>query len=561
MKKTLLIIFIVIVLILTLGMAGYVGYSWYRDNHIFVEGKAYSIHEESLDLTQEDISFAHYDAVHSQLPDCKISWLVPFRGGKYANNTQSLILDGLSREDMARLSYFPELKQITANMDDYALLEELQALRPEVEVVYTVDIGGISLPPDTAQTSITPGCFDYDTLMENLIHLPALKRITFEKSELTTEQLAALEEAYPEIAITCTVEILGQEYDMETTSLDLSNMTSADVAEVAQKLAMLPNLTNVELMKADGTCNLTSEEVKQLLDAAPDAVFHFAFEFFGQTLTSADEEVVFKNTKIGDENEAQLRLALDLLPNCKRFVLDNCHFSDEVLAKIRDDYRGRTKVVWRVWFGEGSTLTDAEMIRAVYDLVDDNCHDLVYCEDVRYIDFGHNEYLDTCEFVSGMVNLEAIILSGSPIKDLTPFENCKKLKFLEIAFCEYITDVTPLSNCVELEMLNISNTHVVDLSPLDDLPLTHLVARINPSGKCRVPAEEQARFIEQHPECWSSFQGKQPYGAGWRYTENEKDYLPWYAMLRDLFRYEIFPKTPNHVGWYLSEEEKAEYGL
>lgn len=561
MKKVIITILITIVLILTLGMAGYVGYSWYRDNHIFVEGTAYSIHAESLDLREEDISVAHYDAVHSQLPNCDILWMVPFRGGKYASDTRELTLDGLSREDMQRLSYFPGLQRITANMDDYAILEELQALRPELEVVYTVDIGGTPVAPDTAQSILSPGSFVYDALMENLVHLPAMEHITFQKSELTTEQLDALREAYPEIVFACTVEILGQEYDMETTSLDLSNMTSADVETVAAKLTMLPNLESVELMKADGSCNLTSEEVKTLITAAPDAVYNFAFEFFGQTLTSADEEVIFKNTKIGDENEAALRLALDLLPNCKRFVLDNCHFSDEVLAKVRDDYRHQTKVVWRVWFGEGSTLTDAEMIRAVYKLVDDNCHDLVYCEDVRYIDFGHNEYLDTCEFVSGMVNLEAIILSGSPIKDLSPFANCKKLKFLEIAFCEYITDVTPLSNCVELEMLNISNTHVLDLSPLDELPLTHLVARINPSGKCRIPAEEQERFIQQHPDCWSSFEGAQPYGAGWRYTENEKDYLPWYAMLRDLFRYDIFPKTPNHVGWYFSEEEKAEYGL
>lgn len=561
MKKVIITILLTVVLILILGMAGYVGYTWYRDNHIFVEGTAYSISAESLDLREEDISVAHYDAVHSQLPNCDILWMVPFRGGKYSSDTQELTLDGLSREDMERLSYFPQLKQITANMDDYEILEELQSLRPELEVVYTVDIGGTQLPPDTAQVELWTESFDYDVLLSNLTHLPAMKAITFHKSELTMEQLDTLRSTYENIAFTCTVEIFGQEYDTETTELDLSDMTSADVEEVAGKLVMLPGLTAVELMKADGSCNLTSEEVKALITAAPDAVFNFAFEFFGQTLTSADEEVIFKNTKIGDENEAALRLALDLLPNCKRFVLDNCHFSDEVLAKVREDYRDRTKVVWRVWFGEGSTLTDAEMIRAVYDLVDDNCHDLVYCEDVRYIDFGHNEYLDTCEFVSGMVNLEAIILSGSPIKDLTPFENCTKLKFLEIAFCEYITDVTPLANCVELEMLNISNTHVVDLSPLDELPLTHLVARINPSGKCRVPAEEQARFIEQHPDCWSSFEGAQPYGAGWRYTENEKDYLPWYAMLRDLFRYEIFPQTPNHVGWYLSEEEKQLYSL
>ena len=62
-----------------------------------------------------------------------------------------------------------------------------------------------------------------------------------------------------------------------------------------------------------------------------------------------------------------------------------------------------------------------------------------------------------------------------------------------------------MAGCESLEMLNISNTHVTDLSPLDDLPLTHLCARLNPAGGSRVPKEEQERFIEQHPDCWASF--------------------------------------------------------
>ena len=50
------------------------------------------------------------------------------------------------------------------------------------------------------------------------------------------------------------------------------------------------------------------------------------------------------------------------------------------------------------------------------------------------MDFGHNEILKQCDFVAGMPNLRAVILSGSMISDLTPFENCKKLEFLEVAY-------------------------------------------------------------------------------------------------------------------------------
>ena len=562
MKKTLITVLLIIVLALTLVIAGAVGYIWYQNNHFFVEGTAYRIDAESLDLREEDISLAHYEAVRAQLPDCQIAWMVPFQGGKQANDITSLTLETLTREDMERLSYFPQLKTIVAAFDDYAILEELKATRPDLEVKYQVDIGGSKLNPDTTELTLETGDFDYETLLNNLVHLPDMKAITFRLSELTAQQVEALTAAYPNIAVNCTVEILGQEYDVQTTELDLSTMASDQVEEVSQKLSLLPGLTKVELMSC-GASQLTKADVIALQAAAPGVIFHYTFEFFGQTLSAADEEVVFKNVKMGDAAEEELRQTLDLLPNCKRFVLDNCQFSNEVLAKVRDDYRHQTKVVWRIWFGKGTTLTDAEIIRAVYDLSDKNCKDLIYCEDARFVDLGHNgddgNYLHDCSYVAGMPKLEAIILSSAYISDLSAFANCKNLKMLEIAFCGLVTDISPLASCEKLEMLNISFTGVTDLSPLEKLPITHLCA-MNYSGK-RVSQEDQEKFQELHPDCWSQYVGEQPYGPGWRYTEDGKDYLPYYQLLRDVFQYDIYPKTPNHVGWYLSEELIEKHGL
>ena len=157
-----------------------------------------------------------------------------------------------------------------------------------------------------------------------------------------------------------------------------------------------------------------------------------------------------------------------------------------------------------------------------------------------------------------MKSLEYVIISGAPIKSLEPFRNCKNLKLLEVAFCEYITDVSPLADCKNLQMLNISNTHVTDLSPLDDLPLTHLTVRNNPSGRCRLSQEEQARVTAQHPDCWISFSGAQPYGVGWRYGEDELAPLEHYQVIRTVFRLNLDPNIPNHVGWYLKDEERSE---
>ena len=560
MKRKVVPILLVIVLVLALIVAGTAGFLWYRENHVFVEGKPYPIHATSLDLREEDISFGHYDSLRSLLPQCQIVWNVPFQSGKLSSDTTAVTVSSLTQTDVKiLLDYFPNLQKLDATgCGEYAILESVQQQRPQWEVVYQVDVGGSSYPPDTTELVLEPGQYTLEALRENLPHLPQVTAIQLKKPELPLEQIEQLKQDFEAIDITCTVEILGTEYDTQTTALDLSGVASADIAQVAEKLALLPCLESVELVGADGVSSLSKADAKLLMQAAPQAKFHYTFDFFGTTLSADQEEVHIKNTKIGTEGLEEVRQALDLMTGCKRFVLENCQIPNEEMAKLREDYRDKTKVVWRVNYGKGSTMTDVDALRAVYDLVDDNSENLKYCEDVKYIDFGHNEYLDSCEFVAGMPNLEYIILSGSPIKDLTPFTNCKKLKFLEIAFCGYIDDLTPLAQCTSLEKLNIANTKVKDLSPLKDLPLTHLT--MNDS---KVSREDREAFAAEHPDCLVKATGN-PYGAGWRYVdEKNTQKYPYYAMLADVFGYP--ENTFNHTGKYtditidayLTEEEKA----
>ena len=112
-KKVLWILFAV-VLVLALAVAGVTGYFWYQNNHIFVEDAVYPINAKTLDLRGQDISFEHYNAVHSQLPQCQIYWDVPFQGSKYPNDTVDLIVSSLTEEDVQLIkTYFPNLKPWT----------------------------------------------------------------------------------------------------------------------------------------------------------------------------------------------------------------------------------------------------------------------------------------------------------------------------------------------------------------------------------------------------------------------------------------------------------------
>lgn len=555
MSKKVVTVLAVIALVLALVVAGAVGFLWYRNTHVFVEGKAYSNRVDSLDLRQESISVEHYDQLKALLPDCEILWNVPFQNGTVSSDSAEIGVTTLSDEDIERLAvYFPKMKKVDASQcGDYAMLEKLQARLPELDVIYTVSLGGKSFAPDSTELSLAPEEFDLDTLTANLPYLPQVNAVEFLRTDLTLEQVEQLRTNFPGITFAFTVELLGQEYGEDTTELDLSAMTSEQVVEVSQKLPMLPALEKITLTDGEGNSQLPKEDVKTLQQSVPNAVIDYSFDFFGTVLSTAEEEVHIKNVKIGDEGESEVRAALDLLPNCKRFVLENCQISNEVMAKLRDDYRDRTKVVWRVSFGKGSSLTDAQILRAVYDLVDTNCANLTYLEDVRFMDIGHNEFLKESSFISGMKSLEYVIISGSMISDLKPFANCKNLKVLEAAFCEYIYSAEGLESCENLERLNISYTHITDLSPLDNLNLVNLCAMYE--GKSRVPVEEQERFKALKPDCKMTFVGSQPYGSAWRYDDNN-DPLEWYATIRKVFRYDIFPATPNHVGWYLDGEDE-----
>lgn len=540
MKKLL-----IAVAVLAVIAAGLLGTVLYHAGHIYVEDAVYAKSAKELDLRGTDISVQHYEAVRAQLPDCKILWDVPFQGSTVESNTATLQPKGFTGEDLQMIPYFTDLKTVNVlDCDNYVLLEGLQAMLPDCSVNYTVKLGGSEADLGETALELIPGSYDYDVLLKNLKYLPDIAHVTFLQTQLDSQNFDSLQEAYPEVTFGYTVDLLGNELTTDTTSVDLSSLTSENVADVAKKLPLLAALEEINL--GDGTKGgLTLDEVKQLKDAAPGVKINYTFSLYGETIHTDDQELNFRNKRkyINNDTLPQLRTALEIMNNCTRVVLDNTAASDTECAKLREDYRGKTSIVWRVYFADyGSSLTDVDVLRVVYDLGDDNCKSLKYLENVKYMDLGHNEFLDYCDFVSSMTELEVAIISGAPIKSLEPFANCKKLKFLEMSNCSYIPDLEPLRNCTELEMLNLGHTSISDLSPLDELPLTNLCLNNN-----NVTEEERLRFAELKPDCWIMYGTGQDYGTGWRYDE-KGDKLEWYAKLSDAF---LYPNPYNKTGWYL----------
>lgn len=439
------------------------------------------------------------------------------------------------------LESYPNLQ--TADLRGYTNYEEIMAYiaaHPEVEVTYEVLVGDQVVSGDVTELSFSPGADVFASLMENLKYLPKVSKVSLPETALNLEQLDQLRTNYPDASFDYTVSLLGNVYDPSVTSLDLSAVTPEQLDQVIPVLELLPALTDVELMNAEGTSLLGLTDVAKLQDAQPNAFFNYVFDLYGKTVSTSDEVVEYDEVAIGNEGEQTIRQALDILDNCTYFKLDDCGIDNEIMASIREDYPD-TKVVWRVRIPPYSMLTDETMLRLTHHLENDMIGDLKYLNDVTYLDVGHNPHLTDMSFVQYMPKLECVIIAGSNVVDVSHFKHCQNLIWLEMCFCYNIEDISFLENHPTLKYLNISFTAVSDISALKNVELD----RFNCMGT-RVDYEQQQDFIERNPDCISVWTGQQPFGYGWRYDDYGYTFFSYYANMRKVFRYDDLSYWGSH---------------
>jgi len=438
--------------------------------------------------------------------------------------------------ELYTLDYYPNLKTVDLSGSTcYSAIVDFASKRPHLDVTYDVSFGATQVSSKVTSAALKSGLFDYDLLMSNLQYLPNLTSLTLTDITLSADQLTALREAYPAISLEYTVELFGSQYELDTQQLDLSSMDASGIDEACRKLGQITGLADVTL-----SSSLSFEDVDRLQTAVPHVRFHYSFNLLGRTVSTGDEEIIYKNQNFGDSEEAEIRKALKILDHTSRFVLDDCGFSNETLAKLREDFRGGPKVIWRVWFGTQNrytTLTDDDTIRAVYNITNDTCGPMKYLEDVKYMDIGHNEFLSDLSFVGYMPELEVLIASESGVTELTGFDNCKKLTWLELAYCYKLENIDALAGCDGLKYLNLSYSKVKSFEPLDALKLERFVYL-----KPKASTKEQNTFTTIHPkaECITVFYGySMPYSYGWRYDDNGKTMFWYYKdVIREVFEYD-----------------------
>ena len=421
----------------------------------------------------------------------------------------------------------------------YEAIESYITSHPQVQVIYDVELAGTRYSPDVELLKLEDGSFEAEELLSVLKHLPKLAGLELPMTTLTADQMRSITEAFPNLDIAYTLELFGKEVGPDLTEIDLSGLTSAELDEnLLNKLGLLSGLTRVQLMTADGTSNFAPADVKRLMDAMPGAAMDYSFQLFGKTVTTADERVEFKKEKIGNEGIPEIRAALDILPNCTYFLMDNCGVDNEVMAQLRDDYPN-TKVVWRVFWGtKYSALTDEELISA-NKVKTEQVQVLKYCTEVKYMDLGHSRGLGNIEFTRYMPKLKVLIIVDSGVVDLSPLENCPELEWIELVYCRNITDISPLAKCTKLKGINMSEAYgVKDISPLYGLENMERLYL----GKSSIPEEMYKEACESMPNCWVTRNWYDQsgvyrnYAVGWRLNRNGT-LSDFYKEFREIFRY------------------------
>ena len=381
--------------------------------------------------------------------------------------------------------------------------------------------------PDEVTMVVTP-----ETISQ-LDSYPNLKTADLTGSTCYPEMKAYME-SHPDVKVLYTVEVMDKTIRSDLEMVNLAGMTQEQFPEVSEALQYLPKLKYVELVSSNGSCDLTMEQVKTLQGILPEARFNYNFDLFGQQFNTGDKYIVFENTPIGDEGLGAIRTAMDIMPDLYSVSLDKCEVSTPAMAQLREDYPD-VQVDWRLYFGtKFNCMTNEDILRLTDGLYNDNVADMKYLTKARYVDIGHNDRLSDISFLQYMPDLELLIVSGAAVKDLTPLANAKNLEYLELVFCGNLTDLSPLAGCENLKYLNISMTLVKDLTPLDNLP----IERFNCLSMKNLPNSQREHFKEKHPDCLSVFNGSQPYGYGWRYTDYGYTFWEYYANMRIIFDYD-----------------------
>lgn len=485
---------------------------------------------------------------------CGCTARVRLENGKFPADTPTLTTQ-LLPADVPKLNEFTALRSADfSGSECYVEIAAWAGKHPQVAVRYTVPLPDGSLAYSDEPRLDLSGLDEAElqSALPLLKYLPALETIVL-GDNVRAGALSQLTAACPNAAFEGTFCLAGRGYALSDTALALDGLTHSEAEEALAYISGMKELKSVDLGSELEEDALTWQDIAALEQAASEAEFAYDFTLFGKAVSLQDSLLDLNHIKMDDEGALVKQAAL-CMPNLQKLDMDFCGVSDEAMAGIRDSLPN-VDVVWRIWFGTGySVRTDVERILASNpdkggELTGENTVSLKYCTKVKYLDLGHNTYLDDLSFLAYMPDLEVVIVAMANWSDISALANCPNLEYAEIQ-TSALNDLSPLAGAKNLKHLNIGYCFALhDISPLYELTqLERLwIGRFTP-----IPTEQIEHMRECAPNCEINITTTlDPTGGIWRYLGNNEDgtmqLSPRYELLREQFRYSEAPYCYSYI--------------
>lgn len=225
-----------------------------------------------LDLGHSQLTTAQFDTLQAALPECHITWYVPFQEDLVRNDAASLEISTLCQEDISKLAYFPSLTHIQAETcEDLDMLRLLESERPDLTVSYVVPLGGQVYPNDT--DTLTCGEGTVEELDHALGYLTNVTAVVLEGTS-DVETVEKLHSLHPSVTFYATFDVYGVLADSTTTELDLSEIPITQTDTLERTIPFLYQLEKVDMCD----CGVSSEEMDALGKRNPQIRFVWAVD-------------------------------------------------------------------------------------------------------------------------------------------------------------------------------------------------------------------------------------------------------------------------------------------
>ena len=275
--------------------------------------------------------------------------------------------------------------------------------------------------------------------------------------------------------------------------------------------------------------SLSNEEKLALREAHSDLSFGWTVDVLGVTADSSDTYICLDGVAM--EDSAPLEALLPLLPNVTKIDMCGCGLSDEEMYQLNQRHEG-IRFIWVAPMGSARLRTDITyfnhnnmgMLCNLYDArLDEH---LRYFPDLIALDLGHSTVaIQRCDWLKYTPKLQYLILADCMISDVTPIGELSDLRYLEIFTNAWLEDITPLGKLQKLEALNLSVTGIRDVTPLESCSV---LRRCWLNCCWNLPYEAAEAFAANMPDCLISLASASPTSGGWR----EDDI---YFEMRDAF--------------------------